>query len=126
MACHQGGAVVFNAIRTLHGQFSCGQEGVLGHLERIATETSEDFSVEVAVLIGDGDGVPNITVDVERNGKFPGQRVAGDKRGVHVRQHEFPAVTVDVGDIVFVLPKRFTVMAPNGVTLVVFVLVEPL
>ena len=123
---HERGAVVDHPLVVVNRQFPLGQQGVLCDLERISAESGEDFTVEVAPLVRDGDGVPHVAVNVGWNGKFTGQGVADGEGGINVLEHGFPTVATDGGDVVFILAKGLTVVAPNGIGFVVLVLVEPL
>ena len=122
---HHGGAIVRSPFPVNDGQRGVGQQGVLCNLEGVSTDATEDLAVEIAPLIGDGHGVPDLTVNVGRNVKFSRDGVSGLKTGGNVVENEFPSVGVGVGEVVLVLAKRRTVMAPNGIGFVGFILVEP-
>ena len=126
LAGYERGAVVDHPLVVVDRQLAFWEQRVFSDLERVSTETSEYFSVEITPLVGDGDCVPDVAVHIGRNRKLTGQRVAHDKSSIDVLKHGLPTIALDGGDVVLVLAKGFTVMAPNRVGLVVFILVEPL
>ena len=126
LPCHQRGALVGCTVAVNNGQGRIGQQGVFSDLEGVSTEASENLVVEVAPLIGDGHGVPDIAVNIAWDGELAGDRIARLNARFNLVKNQLPAVRSDGGDVVFVNTEGFTVVTPNRIGFVGLLLIKPL